>query len=362
MGKKVGILTFHYVYSYGGVLQAYALRKVINSFPNCHAEIINYVPKGCYYPVFTDNMKSLERKREKFNHFLSVQCGIQTAMFHSLAEENIYDAYIVGSDMIWNTDFQEVTEDYAYFLPNLDDRANKIAYSASIGIEPDKIDKALFKRYLSRFNAISLREKSYVKPISQIADKECEYTLDPTLLLDGIHYEMLIEKPEVMENSDIPEEPYALFLWYDRGDGCGRGIETVNAIARKYGLKIKHTFLSEDSVTRQMLARDGGCMSQAGIGEFLWYVKHAAVVVTNSFHGAIFSILFERPLYICYQEPWKCRQENLATLFCLEDRTVQGYLSPDKFSLEMSYEKVFRILERERKRSLSYLKTALGIT
>lgn len=359
--KNIGILTLHYGLNYGAVLQAYALRKVLNSFSECHAELINYVPEERACQFFSaNNIANMQKKREKFNKFLSIYCGVCTPMTHSVIG-NAYDAYLVGSDMIWNTDFLEVTADYAYFLPDLNSNAKKVAYSASVGIPFEKIDKALFQKYLSKFHAISLREKSYMKFISELAGRECEYTLDPTMLLESSSYEALMKDVDNAEKFDAAEKPYILCFWYDRGDGSFVGIETANALARKYGLSIKHTFSDEAFVARQMLIRDNGCMFQVGISEFLWYVKHASVVVTNSFHGAIFSILFKRPLYICYQDPWKCRQENLVELFHLEDRVVQGYLSPSRLNLEMDYRPVFDILKREKERSIAYLKNALGL-
>lgn len=352
--KRAGILTFHYADNYGAVLQAYALRKIINSFPNYMAEIINYVPENYHYSVLLDEalINAQMRKREKFNRFLSKNCGICTPMIHSV-KGNEYDIYIVGSDQIWNTELREVSADYEYFLPNLDSGAKRAAYSASIGMSVEKIDEILYQNYLSRFEAISLREKSYVDIISKLSGKKCICTLDPTLLLERKDYETLIEKPY------IPEKPYLLYFWYDMGEGGYNSIETVNAIARKYGLSIKHTFFSETSVVRQMLANDGGCMFQAGIGEFLWYVKNAQIIVTNSYHGAIFSIIFRKPFYIFYPGMRECRQKNLVQLLHLEERILQGYIDLDKLNMDINYESICTILEKERENSIAYLKNVM---
>lgn len=351
--KRVGILTFHYVTNHGAVLQAYALYKTINGFSNCHADIINYVPEGYSYSIFpNDSMTGKQKKkREKFNWFLGKNCGICTPMIHSVTG-NMYDVYLVGSDQIWNTDLPEAAE-HEYFLPNLSEEAKRMAYSASIGTDIDKIDRKLFQEYLTKFYAISLREKSYQKIISELSGKKCEYTLDPAMLLDSNDYESLLEKP------DGAEERYLLYFWYGNQDGVLKSIETVNALARKYGLSVKHTFSQDMFVARQMLVNDGGNMFDAGIGEFLWYMKNAQAVVTNSFHGAVFSLLFKRPLYIFYPEKRRCRQENLVDMFHLQDRVISGYVRPDQLNLEMDYRSIFSILEKEKEKSLSCLKNMI---
>lgn len=354
MTKRIGILTFHYANNHGAVLQAYALRKIINSLPDCCAEIINYVPEGYSYSVSDEkNLTNEYEKRDKFEKFLSMNCGIHTPMIHSVCG-NTQDIYIVGSDQIWNMDIPEAAADCEYFLPHLDDKAKRMAYAASIGTDFDRIDKELFRKYLSKFNAISLREKSYVGIISELSGKECEYTLDPTLLLREKDYEKLLEKP------NTKEEAYVLWFWYDFSNGGFDSVETVNMLARKYGLSIKHTISSDSCPAKHLLVNDGGNMFQSGIGEFLWYVKNAKVIVTDSFHGAVFSLIFGKPVYLYYPRLRRCRQENLVELLGLQDRVIQGYVNSDRLNLEMDYDSVYSILEKERERSIAYLKNTIA--
>lgn len=351
--KKIGILTFHYADNYGAVLQAFALYKTINSFSDCKAEFINYVPEGYCYPVISGNcaLDIIRRRREKINGFLTNYCGIHTPMLRSVTG-NKYDVYVVGSDQVWNTDIPEVAADYEYFLPNLSSEAKRIAYSASIGMDIEQIDRKLFQTYLPKFDSILLREKSYVNVISDLSGKKCEWALDPTMLLNENDYDAILERPNVSEN------PYLLYFWF--GEDLN-SIELVNTIARKYDLSIIHLFSPENNILRTLLVNDGGSINEAGIGEFLWYVKNARAVVTNSFHGAVFSILFKKPLYIYYPKIRKCRQEDLVDLCQIQDRVVQGYLSPDKINLDMDYTPVMSILNRERDRSMSYLRNSLEV-
>lgn len=351
MSKKIGILTFHQADNHGAVLQVYALRKILNMFPNCCAEIINYVPEGyCYVAPRDENIKKqIERKREKFQKFLIEQCGLHKPMIHTVTG-NEYDIYLVGSDQVWNTDIPEVRADYEYFLPHLEERARRAAYSASIGMDFDRINRDLFRKYLSRFSEISLREKSYIGIVNELSGKNCVSTLDPTMLLDKEEYDLLVEEPE------MHEEPYILYFSYSFGDEGLGSVETVNRFARKYDLSVKHTFQTEGSLERKLLVKDGGCILHSGIGEFLWYVKNAAMVVTNSFHGAVFSIIFRKPFYICYPQIRKCRQENLVALLNLQDRVIERYKKPNKINLEMDYAAIYSIIRREREKSVDYLR------
>jgi len=351
--KKIGILTFHYAENYGAILQTYALYKIINSFPNCCAEIINYVPKGFDYSFMLDKHYPLwEKRRKKFNKFILEKCGVQTSMIHSVRGNN-YDVYIVGSDQVWNMDLPEAAQDYEYFLPNLDEDAVRVAYSASIGMEIERINKDIFHKYLTQFRHISLREKSYVDYISELSGNRCVSTLDPTLLLKRDDYEVLTEK------SEMSEKKYILYFWYDFGERELGSIETVNALARKYSLTIKHTFLEENSMERKMLANDGGCILGAGIEEFLEYVKNAELIVTNSYHGAIFSIIFYKPFYIYYPRIRKSRQENLVELLKLQERVLYGYVRPENLDLEMKYDSIDKILAEEKMKSIHYLQNAI---
>lgn len=352
MMKRVGILTFHYATNHGAVLQAYALYKTINSFPGCHADIINYVPDGYSYNILSNDCMTDDqrRKREKFNQFLFENCGICTPMVHSVTG-NQYDLYLVGSDQVWNTELPEAAN-YEFFLPNLDSEAKRAAYSASIGMDIDSIDKELFRQYLPRFQKISVREKSYKRIISELSGKECEYTLDPAMLLKQRDYETLLEKTVGIERN------YLLYFWYGNEESGLKSIETVNTLVRKYNLLVKHTF-AKGSVIRKMLVNDGGYVFNAGIGEFLQYIKNARIVVTNSFHGAVFALLFEKPLYIFYSEKRKCRQENLVELFHLQNRVIQRYVCPDQLNIEMDYAYVLSILEKERERSLAFLRNII---
>lgn len=362
--KKIGILTFHYADNYGAVLQAYALRKVIDALPGCEAEIINYVPEGYEY-FFNPDTEDPEKyisKRKKFERFLTEECGIRSAMIHSLNECG-YDYYCVGSDQVWNMDLPEA-KGLAYFLPNFNDGTVRFSYAASIGMDAGRIDRSIFQKYVSKFYCVGLREQSYLETVSGIIHKECVHNIDPTLLLTKEDYEKLIDSYGEEEDFPTNQPPYILYFLYNGADGRNTGfrsIEIVNALSRKYGLTVLHTFPSEQNPVRQMLCRDGGCIYEKGIEEFLWYVKHADFVVTDSFHVSIFSILFERSFYMFLCEGKESRQEDLASMLGLSSRIIREYRKPEMLNGQIEYASSRSILEKERKMSINYLKETLSV-
>lgn len=351
--KKIGILTFHYVDNYGAVMQAYSLRRIINSLPDCKAEIINYVPKGYVYYLYKNNeseRKLLEKRREHLEKFLVEECGVCSSMTF-IVSGNDYDYYCVGSDQVWNTDLRE-NEHLEYFLPNLDDKAIKIAYAASIGLEIDRIDVNVYKKYLPHFNKISLRESSYIEFIEQICNVKCEKVLDPVLLLDKNDFDSLIETEPTVK------KPFIFLFWYILDDELMKCVEFVNTLSRKYGLSIVHTIID---APRYMFYNDAGCMMSEGIDAFLWYMKHAEFIVTNSFHGAVFAVQFERPFYIFISNVRRSRLDNLVETLKLEDRVVNSYISPDKLNKNVDFDSIRNRLKGEKDRSMNFLRSAFDI-
>lgn len=352
--KKIGILTFHYADNYGAVLQAYALRKIMNSLPNCKAEIINYIPEWfVYHPYKSDKHAKylLEEKRRCVERFLMDECGICTPKISEVRGKD-FDYYCVGSDQVWNLEIP-IAKDLEYFLPHLDSDAVRIAYAASIGMEVEKINKSVFETYLPQFKKISLREGSYIEYINQICNVNCEEVLDPTLLLDKRDYESLLAQDK------REEVPYILFFWYELDDSLMKGVEFANTLSRKYGISIIHSIMNAPSY---MFCNNAGCMMYEGIEGFLWYVKHAKFVVTNSFHGSIFAIQFAIPFYIFISEIRRSRLDNLIKTLGIEERVVKGYVNPSEINDNIDFGSIRNKIEMGTKHSIDFLKEALDIT
>lgn len=351
--KKIGIVTFHFVDNFGAVLQCYALQKVINRFNGVYAEIIDFRPMGYRYEKVWTNEKEKNlfyEKRKKFENFLIKFCNMSPNRV-SVIDGKGYDYCCVGSDQIWNPMFTYEE----YFLPNVNHRTHKIAYAASVGcsISEIELNKNIFLKYLPTFKKISVREIEHKDYISTISGKECSYVLDPTLLLDKEDYLTIIQnKKENIERS------YVFFYWLFHDQELMRGIELVNSIARKFNLQIIHSVFGKKEF---MFCEEEKCMYYSGIDEFLWYIKNAAFVVTNSYHGTIFSLKFEVPFYSFVVDSMRSRFNTLLKYMDIEDRIVTKMIEEKDLNMDIDYKGIKESIFTYRVKSIEYLKNAIDI-
>ncbi|MBQ8197889.1 MAG: polysaccharide pyruvyl transferase family protein [Lachnospiraceae bacterium] len=350
--KTIGILTFHYADNYGAVLQTYALRRTINSLSGCRAEIINYVPSGFSIPLYQNSEECRQRlleKRKKFERFLQERCGLTDVILQEVSEKQ-FDYYCVGSDQVWNLNFA----DEEYLLPNLSDEVMRFSYAASVGmsLEEAYLKKDIFKKHLSKFKMISLREDVHVEFFSKLCGKECCKVLDPTLLLDANEWNDMVTKESKCEN------PYLLFFWILHDDELLKGVELANTISRKYNLSIIHTIVGAKSY---MFNNDAGCILYEGVEDFLWYVKNARFVVTNSYHAMLFSIQFKTAFYTFVVQSMRSRIDSVIEMFDISNRIVNNYINAGQINYEIDWESIEAVIRIEREKSMKFIKDALDI-
>lgn len=351
--KKVGIVTFHYADNYGAVLQTWALYKVINSFGDCKAEVVNFIPKKMWYKPYSNTEEAYEKimeKRKFFYDFLTDKLGVEGPILDKVEDES-FDYFVVGSDQVWNFSFG-FNQDYEYLLPNVSSGVHKVSYAASIGLSAEAAKKydEVYRRYLKDFEFVSLRESEQLDYINEITDNKCCCVVDPTLLLDKDDYEELVD-----ENPGC-DEPYIFLFWIHDHD-IFKGIELANTISRKYNLKVVHSL---KSVKKYTFANEAEYMFYSSPGQFLSYIKHADFVITNSYHASIFSIHFEKPFYSFVIPSMRSRFVELSEAYDIGDRIVDGYLPYDKVNTKVDFANVKEKIKNKREQSMMYLKKALG--
>lgn len=357
--KKIGILTLHYSDNYGAVLQCFALRTAINRIPNCSAEIINFNP-GRKYGWFTDErlQQKFLLKLKKYEEFNETENGIITDVIYDkneIDQEN-YDYYIVGSDQVWNTSFSFF--DTAYLLDFVKGNAKRISYAASVGLAVDSpcMRKEVFEANIPYFDFLSVREKTHEKFIASFTDKKVQTVVDPTLLLTSADYDRLITDTE-KERSEEGEGDYIFFYYLKHDSTTPLACSFVNMLARKYNLKIIHYYVETPEIA---FKNESKSFYFDGPKDFVWYIKHAKIVVTNSFHGTVFSILYHKPFYTYVVKSMGARVLDLLHNLGLENRILHGYMPLQEVSFIIDYSSVDKILGEERQKSLEYLYTALG--
>ncbi len=365
--KKVGILTFSYSSNPGSVLQAYALQNTISSISGFDASIINYTKTRAGKPVFGKTVffgpvKSWSiskiikwiicimayplrmRKYEKFfkknyNHYSSDMYTRE-----DLPDvEKKYDIFVVGSDQVWNFGSPQV--DTTHFFDFVKDGSKKISYAASfgqVGVPEEK--REIVKELISDFSAISVREPDGVNIVSELTGRQATWVLDPSLLLDKQQYHKLAKKPK--------QKGY-VFL-YLREDSP-RLMEFSEKLAESQGLTVI-------KVLNHWLCKDGKPLIALGPNEWLGYMENADYIVTNSFHGICFSVIFERQLFVDRLKgaasSTNPRIEGMLKQFELTNRSIDSFESIN--SLEaIDYNLVNAIKSRRKEESLHFLKEAL---
>lgn len=363
---KVGVVTFHSANNYGAILQTWALQKVLKDM-GMNSGIINYHPDiidGLYDPMqlkeglerqikkstlYIRNRKSLIRYN-KFRSFLRENYNLigdyRTYDELKSAKFNL-DAYITGSDQVWNPTHIG-GYDPAYFLEFAAQGKKKISYAASLGT--DYIDsryKDDIERALSTFTSISIREKSAKPAVEELVEGPVEVVLDPTLLLKKEDYD------EIKVRSKI-KEPYILVYAIERNPELAKFANKISValglplIQRRPGLKLVNEL--EPFYT-------------ADTGEFLGLVESAEYVITNSFHGTVFALLYGKPFVSMLHSDTGSRTEDLLQQLDLSSHILYDLEDFDDFNIFRydDVEDVRRRIEELKESSLDFLKEALGV-
>lgn len=360
---KTGILTFHSAYNFGASLQAWALQTKLEEL-GVDAYMINYRPDiidDLYNPMA--HKKGIAKTRlyrkwynadqmiryDNYEHFIKNQFHLmgEAHNYKELSEEDLdLDACIVGSDQVWNV--EHTGGDEAYFLKFLKPGVRKISYAASIGsdyIMPENVK--MFEDGLASFDAISVREKTAKGLLEEYTDKKIDVVLDPTLLLDVQQYEK-IKKPVDYK------EKYILVYMMERNKEL---ISLARYMSRLTGLPIIQR--RQNVIFKNELKS----MYTYTAGEFLSCVEQAEFVLTNSFHGTVFSILYGKPFISMLHSDTGSRTVDLLSTLGLESHLMYE-LNKEQCIQTLKFDnkdEVQKKIVEQRKKSLDYLKNALQI-
>ncbi len=368
MLMKIGILTLNGFVNYGNRLQNYALKYFLTQFVDSSVETIwhtenNYLPViwklswkvVIKYIINYKNFRTLVKnnyfgcnmiRQYNFKKFSDSYQKINYSYNLSEGLDSQYDYFIVGSDQVWNPYGGATASEFLTFTS----KDKRIAYAASIGLSSiPKEKRKKFKNWLEGMNYISVREKNGADIIFELTGKRVPVLVDPTLLLSKEEWSMIAKKPLWYK-----DERYMLIYFLGT---ISLAIQSkIDEVAKKYDLKIINL----------MDIRNLNWYT-AGPDEFVYLIKHSCLIYTDSFHGAVFSIIMNRPFIVFdrRQTGFKnmtSRIENLLELFDLQSRRgniENNYEVPNL--MDVDYSNVEGILSVERKRSEEYIKKALNI-
>ena len=360
---KAGIITIHRASNYGAVLQAYALKEFIKKL-GYEVDLIDYrcaAIEDMYRNMFGDMFSfkskvknlltwSIQKERNrKFEVFINKDlcCTEATSCFSQEQLEecnNKYDVFISGSDQIWNPFC--TGNDKHYFLDFVRDNKKKYSYAASFGTaKQDFIENSSYKNLLGMYKKISVREYQGQEVVKEMTGKDALVHLDPTFLLDRKEW---IEKASSVNVEN--RRPYVLVY----SIAMPKSIEKLALrYAEKNKVDVKYITLS-NLFTLKNRKKTIICSPI----EFLNYIMNAECVITNSFHGIAFSIIFNKKFYVeknANPNHDNSRLENILTCLGLQDRFVSDGII-GQTNQDINYIEVNKKISKMRELSADYIR------
>lgn len=357
---RIGTITFHASHNFGSALQAYALQYLLNAMGH-ETSIIDYRSADQrQYELFSPlhpkrnirvlkNLTGFKRRRDSFESFAQQHLQLTEHRYEVGDEDKLvelqeqFDCFVCGSDQIWNLDCTSGVVK-PFFLSFAGDK-RRVAYAPSLAhtaFKKENFDEAEVATLLSDFDCISVREEETVPLFQPLTNKPIEIVLDPTLLLDGPDYKQLIAEPPLSDDF--------IFVYLLRG--CPELVNSAIEMSRSTGKRVAY-------VSDRSLPIPGG-VNLFGIGpsEFLGCIANADAVLANSFHAAVFSVLFRKPFRAFATDKSASRIRELLTNLGIRERCEDGInASPID---EVDWTEVNDRLNTLRSHSHNYLKEALS--
>lgn len=338
---KIAIITIN-SRNYGNRLQNYALQNILMNLGNSVLTLRREENKKIKEMIKTIVQTVLQTKGIKFKQFDKNIYFSNEVVTKDDYPDNIcslYDYFIVGSDQVWNPyyDFVAGKCDFLEFAKS----NQKVSYAASFGVSeiPDDRKKE-YAEWLKSFKAISVREMAGAKIVKDLADREATVVLDPTLLLDENEWKHIEKKSEA-----CPKNKYVFV--YALGEKSDRFKKKIVQLSREF------------EIFDVCMVQKNGRELSVGPSEFLYLIRNAEMILTDSFHATVFSIIYHKK-FVTFNRTGLNMNSRIASLAELIDARSQLNESGDwDCEIEIDYRKVDTILEEERRKSIDFLSKAL---
>jgi hypothetical protein len=358
--KRIGIITIDDYENLGNRLQNYAVQSILNDYGNVETidSNLHYVHSKSllhyfkyigklkvkklfhYHYVKSPYEKNRQNNFKEFNK--NIKFGYKIGRLKSKTINKKYDYFAIGSDQIWNLDFCANT--YISFA-KFADKTKNIAVSPSIGKSKlNSEHETIIKESLKNINYLSCREQQGSDIITSLAGRECTTLIDPTLMLSSDEWDKVSKKPVFHNEND------KYILLYFLGEMTKEYKDIINNISKRYNLKVIDIY---DKNSKYYTC---------GPSEFIYMIKHCSIMLTDSFHGSVFSYIYNKPFRIFKRidsiQSMNSRLENLINVLHLSNDI---YINIDTFDIEHvldepNYDKT--ILENEQKKFKDYLDKA----
>ena len=320
---RIGVVSIFHCSNVGNILIKYAISVVLKKM-------------GCIPYIIATN-------QEKFNlDFLNKTTNLITINEFSEVKREDYDILMVNSDQTWNK-YDKNTFNYGFLQFAENWNMTKFVYAASLGHDywfysPKENDLA--KRLIKQFKGISVRERGSIDLIKQHLGITPEFALDPTLLLDKKYYLDLVKK---FSNKTSDNEKYIFLYQIARNFKMQRFIREAES---KLNYKIYKYNLNKNMI----------------IEDFIFYINKSQAVITNSFHGTVFSIIFNKPFTTFYAKNQAVERFNsLSNFLQVKNRINSPSKIPQLDLLIIPPNVDYSIIKEFRAKSLKFIKKNLDI-
>ena len=356
---KIAILTQPLRTNYGGILQDYALQTILRRLGHEPVTIdydcrytkvrwllgrIKSILKGTKHHIqYPHYSRSGQENLNRFIHENIVMTKPVDSPTKEIFDSIHPEVFLVGSDQVWapacNVPIEYLGNMFLDFAPDF--KGKRVAYAASFGsgewtYTPEWTEKC--SKLAKKFDAISVREDSGVRLCKDYLGVEATHVMDPTLLLTTDDYNGLLGKPK---RSSKRLFAYILDTSVDK-------ISFLQGVADKFGLELVIKGANDD------------LKWEDSIEEWLSDIRDAAMVITDSFHGSVFSILFHRPfLSIVNNKRGADRFTSLLNKLGLNDRLIKDINEINGIINVINWDAVDQKLNVERESSINFLKNAL---
>ena len=380
--KDAAILTKYYKnYNYGGMLQGYALHKAIKDL-GYSVDIVSYdvnANPNPVYPGLRQQVKQygaaaavgkagekaigkcrflisglLKERVRLFDQFME-DTGAGTELYDDAGSAALcdeYKAFVSGSDQIWNPNAVR----NLYLQTFIEDPRRKISYAASIGRDAFSEREAdILIPAISGFGAISVREKTASDLLRKYIPAEIETSVDPAMLLSAEEWDEVASKSPVKDR-------YALVYFFSDSRVVRK---RAQAFCVRHGLRMIMIPYAKQEYNLTDAAGPGERIAKTGPREFVSLIRGAEFVLTDSFHGAVFSLIYKKPFVVFERNKsghvsMNSRLYDLLELFEQSHRLIDLSLIGELDNLyEVETEKIEAILQREKARSQTYLRNAI---
>lgn len=366
---KIGILTYHRSHNYGALLQAFSLKTflresgndvgMIDYWPDYHAHDYALIPYFRFLgPItklkaiilFIIGYPRILKRSLKYRHFIRDQFNLgNKVMFSDSSALNtlVYDVVIYGSDQIWRNQNYPFFKgfDEVYFGIKMPDVKRKIAYAASMGVMNimSEADSLFIKRMMNNFYAISVRESELKKTLEDICKYNIHLVLDPIFLLDKQKWISFIPPRKIHRKYILL---YQLVLSED-------SVKLTDKLQQLFGYSV----IEIQGRVDPLLFGNRYRQTESPF-EFLSLLYYAEFIVSTSFHGAAFAIIFEKQFYAIGMGNNSSRIKTLLSSLGLENRYLLS--SKDADSKEsIDYTKIYNRLKITRDASIRFLNNAI---